>query len=233
MTTDDAVLSIMVLGEIGVGKSSVVNLIAGENIAEVSPNANVCTRRTIKYDATVESMRMHIWEVSGFNQPGDGLKWNATDFMERLGPLLKAKASVDTIPFCMRGLKLTTVTMRIFELIDDIFGGRIPIVLVINHLEREREMEDWWERNGHKLGGSMSRTKHVCVTGLQQVEKSRKSRANLVALLRSEYISRERTNVPLESALEDYLERSRQLGSSRGWSLDQANWALGEWWKRM
>lgn len=57
---NDAVLKVMVLGEIGVGKSSVINLIVGGNVAKVSPNAEVCTRRTTKYEATVESMKVHI-----------------------------------------------------------------------------------------------------------------------------------------------------------------------------
>ncbi|KAI6158336.1 hypothetical protein EDD17DRAFT_1623646 [Pisolithus thermaeus] len=71
---------------------------------------------------------------------------------------------------------------------------RIPIVLVINHLERERDMEDWWRRNQGTLGTSMSGTRHTCVTGLPVYEeKWRKSREELVAVLRNEYPSRERT----------------------------------------
>ncbi|KAI6101580.1 hypothetical protein EV401DRAFT_2026238 [Pisolithus croceorrhizus] len=64
----------------------------------------------------------------------------------------------------MRGQKVTATTKRIFELIHGIFKKRIPIMLVINHLERERDMEDWWRRNQGTLGTSMSGTRHVCVT---------------------------------------------------------------------
>ncbi|KAI6120059.1 hypothetical protein EV401DRAFT_1958198 [Pisolithus croceorrhizus] len=88
---------------------------------------------------------------------------------------------------------------------------RIPIVLVINHLERERDMEDWWRRNQGTLGTSMSGTRHTCVTGLPVYEeKWRKSREELVAVLRNEYPSRERTAVPLESALRGHLKGSGQ-----------------------
>ncbi|KAI6011283.1 P-loop containing nucleoside triphosphate hydrolase protein [Pisolithus marmoratus] len=235
MTMDDAVLSVMVLGEIGVGKSSVVNLITREDIAKVSADTEVCTRFTTRHEVTVESMKVHIWEVSGFNRPKEDLKRNATDFKERLGPILEAKASIDVILLCMRGQKLTVVTERIFKLIDDIFGQSIPIVLVINHLEREEEMEDWWTRNRDKLGASMSRTRHrhVCVTGLQDEEyqeKSRKSREELVAILQSKYPSRGYANVPLESALNDYLKRTGQTSSgqtSRGWLTWIQAWFWG------
>ncbi|KAI6120060.1 hypothetical protein EDD17DRAFT_1623631 [Pisolithus thermaeus] len=60
MMVNEAVLTVMVLGEIGVGKSSVVNLIVGEYVAGCSPDVEVCTRGTTKHEATVESMKLHI-----------------------------------------------------------------------------------------------------------------------------------------------------------------------------
>ncbi|KAI6156070.1 P-loop containing nucleoside triphosphate hydrolase protein [Pisolithus thermaeus] len=181
---DDPVLSVMVLGETGVGKSSVINLIVGENIARDSSNVEVCTRHTTRYAATVESMRMHIWEVSGFNQSDRDLRQNAFDTEDKFRPMLEARARVNVILFCMRGQKLTVTTKQIFERIHGIFERQIPIVLVINHLERERDMEDWWRRNRDRLGTSMSGTRHVCVTGLRNQENSRRSREQLVAVLR-------------------------------------------------
>ncbi|KAI6114557.1 hypothetical protein F5141DRAFT_1001773 [Pisolithus sp. B1] len=225
---DEAVLTVMVLGEIGVGKSSVVNLIVGEYVTGCSSDVEVCTRRTTRHEATVESMKVHIWEVSGFNKPED-LKKNAPDIEDKFGPILEAKASVNIILFCMRGQKVTATTKRIFELIHGIFKKRIPIVLVINHLERERDMEDWWRRNQGTLGTSMSGTRHVCVTGLRvnvDKEKSRTSREQLVAVLRSEYPSRERTVVPLESALRGHLRGSGQTDG--GW-LTWLRCRLGFW----
>ncbi|KAI5994066.1 hypothetical protein F5J12DRAFT_785850 [Pisolithus orientalis] len=131
-----------ILGEIGVGKSSVINLISRGKTSPRSLPTPRFARAT-----TVESMKVHIWEVSGFNQPKNDPMKDATDIEQKLGPMLKAHARIDVILFCMRGKKLTVVTKRIFELVDGIFGGRIPIVLVINHLEQEEEMEDWWRRN--------------------------------------------------------------------------------------
>ncbi|KAI6131150.1 hypothetical protein EDD16DRAFT_1539355 [Pisolithus croceorrhizus] len=116
-----------------------------------SSDVEVCTRRTTRHEATVESMKVHIWEVSGFNKPED-LKKNAPDIEDKFGPVSEARSSVNVILFCMRGQKVTATTKRIFELIHGVSKKRIPIVLVINHLERERDMEDWWRRNQGTLG---------------------------------------------------------------------------------
>ncbi|KAI6103332.1 hypothetical protein EDD16DRAFT_1469970 [Pisolithus croceorrhizus] len=173
---DDAVLTVMVLGEIGVGKSAVVNLIVGEDITRDSPDAEVCTNHTTRYEATMESTKVHIWEVSRFNQPKKDPKKNAPDIEEKFRPILEAKASVNVVLFCMRGQKLTSMTMQIFKLIHGIFEKCIPIVLVINHLERERDMQDWWRRNKSKFGTGLSGARHVCVTGVRDARHEGKWR---------------------------------------------------------
>ncbi|KAI6103317.1 hypothetical protein EDD16DRAFT_1700559 [Pisolithus croceorrhizus] len=142
----------MLVGETGIGKNSVVNLIVGEDITRDSPDAEVCTHRTTRYEATMESMKMHIWEGSGFDQPKKDPEKNAPDIEEKFRPILEAKASVNVVLFCMRVQKLTSMTMRIFELIHGMFEKFTPIVLVINRLERERDMVDWWRRNKSKFG---------------------------------------------------------------------------------
>ncbi|KAI6120058.1 hypothetical protein EV401DRAFT_2070917 [Pisolithus croceorrhizus] len=215
---DDAVLTVTVLGEIGVVKSAVVNLIVGEDITRDSPDAEVCMRHTTRYEATMESMKVHIWEVSGFNQPKKDPKKNAPDVEEKFRPILEAKASVNVVLFCMRGQKLTSMTMRIFELIHGMFEKCTPIVLDINHLERERDMEDWWRRNKSRLGTSMDGARHVCVTGPHDAwheGKWRESREKLVAALSEYEHSRGRTAVPLEPALRDCLGGSGRTDG--GW----------------
>ncbi|KAL4080576.1 hypothetical protein J3A83DRAFT_4184591 [Scleroderma citrinum] len=61
-------LNVMIMGETGVGKSSVVNLIAGESIARVTPDLKSSTTSTTKHFASTDSMSIHIWEMTGFNQ---------------------------------------------------------------------------------------------------------------------------------------------------------------------
>ncbi|KAI6106842.1 hypothetical protein EV401DRAFT_2006509 [Pisolithus croceorrhizus] len=68
---DNRGLNVLVLGEIGSGKSSVVNLLVGEAVAKVSPDAGPCTLRTIRHETTIQMQEtwttVHIREVVGFN----------------------------------------------------------------------------------------------------------------------------------------------------------------------
>ncbi|KAI6114547.1 hypothetical protein F5141DRAFT_1202471 [Pisolithus sp. B1] len=201
---DDGVLTAMIVGEIDVTRDS--------------PDAEVCTHHTTRYEATIESMKVHIWEVSGFNQPKKDPKKNAPDIEDKFRPILEAKASVNVVLFCMQDQKLTGMTMRIFELIHGMFEKCIPIALAISHWERERDMQDWCRRNQGILGTSISGTRHVCVTGLRNAGyegKWRELREELVAVLIEYGPARGRTAVPLEPALRYYLGRSGQTDG--GW----------------
>ncbi|KAI6107159.1 hypothetical protein EV401DRAFT_2200224 [Pisolithus croceorrhizus] len=166
----------------------ILNLIVGKDVTRDSPDAEVCTHHTTRYEATIESMKVHIWEVSGFNQPKKDPKKNAPDIEDKFRPILEAKASVNVVLFCIRDQKLTGMTMRIFELIHGI------------------------------LGTSISGTRHVCVTGLRNAGyegKWRELREELVAVLIEYGPARGRTAVPLEPALRYYLGRSGQTDG--GW----------------
>lgn len=51
----------------------------------------------------------------------------------------------------------------------------VPIALVITHLEREADMEKWWQRNVESLEKyGIEAVDHACVTRLQRVVLSLK-----------------------------------------------------------
>lgn len=194
-------LSVLVMGETGSGKSSVVNLLVGENVAEVSSGASVCTPKTVKHEATISievegqetQIKVHIWEVGGFNQPETKAGKTPTTALDmELGPILQVNGSVDVVLFCMQGPKLKITTTRIFEYVNGVLGGHVPIVPVITKLEWEKEnMENWWDRNGERLENmGLNGTGHACITGLQDTKyeaKSAESRASLVSILKGQY----------------------------------------------
>ncbi|KAI5988324.1 hypothetical protein EDD15DRAFT_2124958, partial [Pisolithus albus] len=74
---------------------------------------------------------------------------------------------VDVIFFCMQGSRLKNAPTRVVKHINEVSGGRITIVPVITNLEREKDMEDWWERNGRGVQNmGLGETEHACITGL-------------------------------------------------------------------
>ncbi|KAI6015402.1 hypothetical protein PISMIDRAFT_684173 [Pisolithus microcarpus 441] len=219
---DSRDLNVLVMGEIGSGKSSVINLLVGKTVAKVSPDAEACTLKTVRHEAMIQVQEaratVHIWEVVGFNQPEDMTgKGSGMTLDVDLDPILQAKASVDVIFFCMQGSRLKNAPTRVVKHINDVSGGRITIVLVITNLEREKNMEDWWERNGRGVQNmGLGETEHACITGLQDEKhkvKSTQSRTSLVAILERRWLSPQ-DSVPLESILGEYVAQNGGSESS-------------------
>ena len=201
-------LNVVIMGETGVGKSSVVNLIAGKAFARVSPDSDPCTENTTEYSTSTGLNPVHIWEIAGFNQPENVITKDDLPDAD-LGPVLAdTTAVVDLVLFCMRGKKLTKTTKRIFEFVKNMFGNQVPIILVITHLEMEGDgMESWWVRNEAYLAREgVVGTGHVCVTGLREEKwkaKRDESRDVLLRVLNNHYSARR--SRPLETCFLGYL----------------------------
>jgi len=204
-------LNVLIIGETGVGKSSVVNLIAGRDRAKVSPDCNVCTKKTTRYDMTIDSMPLHVWEIVGFNQPTDGKNAADKDISMQdvdLGTILShdETATVDVVLFCMRGERVRGITKKILDFVKNMFWDQVPIVLVINHLELKENMEEWWGQNGGALRteNGFEGIGHVCVTGLRDHHKYKQSQEAILAQLRAHHYGA-RGNKTLESIFLTYL----------------------------
>ena len=163
-------INVILFGETGVGKSSVVNLIAGRTVAEVSLDVEGCTMHSKEYRFDVGSMRVSIWDTSGLEEPEMGVHGYvpAVEKAWLLIKQLREAGGVDLLLFCIRGNRITMTTQSNYRLFYEVLcGQQVPIALVITHLEREVNMEDWWDRNkksieryGIKCAG------HACVTGI-------------------------------------------------------------------
>lgn len=163
-------INIILFGETGVGKSSVVNLIAGRTVAEVSPDVEGCTLQSKEYKFDVGSIRVSIWDTVGLEEPEVGVDGYipAIEKAWLLIKRLREAGGVDLLLFCIRANRVTMTTQSNYRLFYEVLcGQQVPIALVITHLEREVDMEDWWTRNhksiekyGIKCAG------HACVTGI-------------------------------------------------------------------
>ncbi|KIK80763.1 hypothetical protein PAXRUDRAFT_15613 [Paxillus rubicundulus Ve08.2h10] len=169
-------INIILFGETGVGKSSVVNLIAGRKVAETSPETSLCTMESTHYTLFVEGRQYHIWDTVSLEEPEVGGINGYLPAVQKSSELiqsLSAQGGVDLLLFCMRGNRVTATTQSNYRLFYEVLcGSAVPIALVITHLEREPVMEDWWTRNvkslekyGIKCAG------HACVTGIPGNEK--------------------------------------------------------------
>lgn len=165
--------NILVVGETGVGKSSVINLIAGEQLADVSSSASGCTMEATSYDLVLSDRQEHghhirLFDTVGLNEPhlskNDYL--TAIEKANVLITQLLRTGGIRLLIFCIRGGRITSVTQSNYRLFCDILcQNQVPVAFVITGMENEQPMEGWWNRNvGLFERSDLFCTSHVCVT---------------------------------------------------------------------
>ncbi|KAL4079871.1 P-loop containing nucleoside triphosphate hydrolase protein [Scleroderma yunnanense] len=163
-------LNIILFGETGVGKSSVINLIANSPVADVSPDVEGCTMQSKEYSFTVGGVVVSIWDTVGLEEPEMGANGYlpAIEKAYSLIQRLRVAGGIDLLLFCIRGNRVTMTTQSNYRLFYEVLCGQnVPIALVITHLEREVVMEDWWDRNKRSIEKyGIKCSAHACVTGL-------------------------------------------------------------------
>ncbi|KAI6123803.1 P-loop containing nucleoside triphosphate hydrolase protein [Pisolithus croceorrhizus] len=181
-------VNVIIFGQAGVGKSSVVNLIAGRTIAEVSPDVEGCTMSSTEYRFVVGAHDFRIWDTVGLEEPVVGLNayFEATLKAFQLIRRVAAAGGVNLLLFCMPGRRITRTIQSNYRLFYEMLcESKVPVGLVITNLEQEKDMEAWWMRNQGVLHDhGIKSVAHACVTGLPcHPDKYTLSRAAIYGLL--------------------------------------------------
>jgi tRNA U34 5-carboxymethylaminomethyl modifying GTPase MnmE/TrmE len=169
-------LNIILFGETGVGKSSVINLIAGEQVAGTSSDAVGCTMSSTLHEFSIKGRQFHIWDTVGLEEPTMGVNGYlpAIEKSIELIQRLSSQSGVDLLLMCIRGNRLTATTQSNYRLFyEGLCGSKVPIAFVITHLEWEDDMEDWWTRNvKHVENFGMKCAGHACITTLKRARNT-------------------------------------------------------------
>ncbi|KAG2092790.1 uncharacterized protein F5147DRAFT_721777 [Suillus discolor] len=165
-------LGIVICGESGSGKSSLVNLIAGTNIAKTSPDAVGCTTGTNVYDSDnlinsqYETLKVKLIDTAGLDEGTEGTVSDkeARNILKKLLRTLTEQGNAQLIIY--RTLR------RNYELIRSQVKSKVPIVLVVTCLEVYRpEMEDWWKVNENTISDlGMIFAGHAFITTVETTE---------------------------------------------------------------
>ncbi|KAI6129443.1 P-loop containing nucleoside triphosphate hydrolase protein [Pisolithus croceorrhizus] len=167
--------NIVLFGESGVGKSSVINLIAGQAIAAASSEAQGCTLDSTEYRLYANKSHLRIFDTIGLNNPTveqegylDAVKaaYKLIDGLNRAG-------GVDLLLFCIRRGRFNDAQLNNYRLFHDhLCGKKVPLAIVVTHLEEENEMEQWWTNNeAHIKGLGVECVAHACVTTISRDSK--------------------------------------------------------------
>ena len=162
----------ILFGETGAGKSSVVNLMADSNVAETSSNLEGCTLQATKHSFTLSSpmMSLNIFDTVGLGESEMDTNTfiGAIEKAQKLITSLRNSGGIDLLLFCVKAGRFTAAMQRNHHFFSEVLcNNRVPLAFVITHLENEDVMENWWDRNQktfEKYG--IRAVAHACITTL-------------------------------------------------------------------
>lgn len=156
-------IDIVLVGEIGVGKSSLINLIARANVARVSSDTIGCTRTVAKYTFEEKSRIFHLYDTPGLVDPqmGDKPFVDPIDIIQQLIRSLGHGNGPDLVLFCIDKSKPTAAFKRNYCIFYKfICGSKVPFALAVTKLEQGADQ--WWSRYGATVRGyGVDRSRYI------------------------------------------------------------------------
>jgi GTPase Era involved in 16S rRNA processing len=154
---------VVVFGEIGVGKSSVINMIADNPVATTSADGLACTFESMPSNVTLNNKRIRLWDTVGLPEGEMGTIATENAIIHLYYLLKGLEDGVSLLVYCMRAPTVRSRDYKMFY--DGLCQRKVPIILVVTGLEGENCMEDWWDRNeGAFEKQQMSFDGHACIT---------------------------------------------------------------------
>jgi GTP-binding protein EngB required for normal cell division len=182
--------NVIIFGETGAGKSSVVNMLPGGPVAIVKSDARGVTFEHIRYEKDIGGRRLHIFDTVGLNEGAVGTMSAAKAIEELYRLMLGLDDGVSLLVYVMRGPRIKGPFRKNYKLFYEIFcRKKVPIVLVITGLEQEDDMDDWWKRNEAEfVKEGMAFSGAACITAIkgknntyaQEFEESREKVEKLI-----------------------------------------------------
>ncbi|TDL24524.1 hypothetical protein BD410DRAFT_838048 [Rickenella mellea] len=159
--------NVIIFGETGAGKSSLINLLSGQDLAKVSSAAAGCTFATDAYDFELGGEPFRLFDTVGLNE-GDNGTVSAKDAIVNLYKLIcSLDDGVALLIFCFRAPRIKDATVNNYQMFYSEFCQKqVPIIIAVMGLEDEENMEAWWTKNNGAFSAHhMTFNGHVCGTG--------------------------------------------------------------------
>lgn len=167
--------NVVIFGETGSGKSSIINVIARKKVATTSNDALGCTPKSKRYSVDISGQKFALFDTAGLNEgtagtvPPKQAKRQLKSLLDKLSSHKSPSGGIDLLVYCVRS---TTAPRAILDAYDTVYSGTcrkkgVPIVVVVTGLESETPMESWWDSHKERFS-SLDLAGHACVTTIQE-----------------------------------------------------------------
>jgi len=156
--------NIIVFGQTGDGKSSVINMLASSSVADVSDSAVGSTPSNQPYDISHGDDNVYtFWDTAGLNEAENGTV-SSQAAVQNLLDLVKDRGA-NLLVYCIRP-RLVDIIRANYDLFCKIICmDKVPVVLVVTGLEGREDMDEWWRKNEKKIKKmKMVFAGHACIT---------------------------------------------------------------------
>ncbi|KZP22228.1 P-loop containing nucleoside triphosphate hydrolase protein [Athelia psychrophila] len=158
--------NIIVFGHTGAGKSSLVNMIAGEDVARTSNDIIGCTFKSEPYHITTpQNRKITLWDTAGLDEgpTGQVTTLAAMKNIRELTTQLADSTGLSLIIYMVRG-RLVGSIRKNYLLFKAFCDGKVPFVIVVTGLDGESDRAGWWNRNeGHFREAGLLGDGHACI----------------------------------------------------------------------
>jgi len=160
--------NVIVFGETGAGKSSVINLILGSDKAKVGDGAVGETFRTTSYVTTINGKTYNLHDTVGLGEHSRGTvdSAKAVGNLYRLLTDLSSSGGVNLLVFVVKCGRLTDSIHKNYNLFHQSFcDSKVPIAIVVTGCENvDPTMDTWWTKNERWfIQAGMPFSGHACV----------------------------------------------------------------------
>jgi hypothetical protein len=136
-----------------------------KQVARTSLDTKHCTLRYEAYDVPINGVQYCIYDTAGADEDPGGFL-NAIVNADKLMKELKNKGGVHLLLYCIKAGRIPLTSVTSYKLFYEFsFEEKIPVALIVTHLEREDPMDDWYMQNkGSFECHAVKCVDHACIT---------------------------------------------------------------------